>query len=355
MTSFLRGFSDAARAGVLTATPDDVVATPEQLRLALPEGVRVLYVTPAFVESRHLVGLFVDRQGRTTAVAKTPRRSWDGATVRAEAAALVRLVELAPELADTVPPVLACADWYGRPVLLEGMLHGQPLTHARVRRDSRAALAVLNWIGALPTTGRTDAAVLVSDLLAPELLRLRSLADPADPLVALADRTEQALRPLQGAVLPRVFEHGDPSHPNLLIDSRSGSRDGGPRVEIVDWELARADGAPGHDLAQYLAFVCFARAGVHGTRDETAVFEASFGSDGVGMARFSAGLAARGVPVSLARPLLVLAWARAALRLLPRLAAQESAADAVPSGSELVELLTESRNASLWRAALDLR
>ena len=54
----------------------------------------------------------------------------------------------------------------------------------------------------------------------------------------LVERTLDALRPLRDAGLPLVLEHGDTSHPNLLL-RRFGD------LAVVDWELANPDGLPG--------------------------------------------------------------------------------------------------------------
>ena len=329
MTSFLHGFVAAARADRLTADhPEDQLSPGALLRDVIPESYRVLYVTPSFVESRHLVGLVVDRDGRATAVAKTPRRAWDTESVRHEAAVLVELARAAPELTATIPQVLVSATWHDRPVLLELMLTGAPLTHARAGRDSRSTDALLRWIAGLPRTGESTGADLLASLLDPDLAWLRRLAPAGHPLLELAQRTEREVEPLRDAVLPRVFEHGDPSHPNLLV-TRSGHDRG---IGVVDWELARPDGAPGHDLAQCLAFVCFARARAHGRAAESAAFHAWFGRPGdIGSRQFAASLVGQGIAQGLVRPLFVLAWARAALRLLPRMAPEHAPSRHPPS------------------------
>jgi aminoglycoside phosphotransferase (APT) family kinase protein len=64
-------------------------------------------------------------------------------------------------------------------------------------------------------------------------------------------RTLDVVEPLRDASVPRVFEHGDLSHPNLILRPSAG-------IGVVDWELAEEDGFPLHDLAFFLTFATFA-------------------------------------------------------------------------------------------------
>ncbi|CAB5039143.1 unannotated protein [freshwater metagenome] len=203
--------------------------------------------------------------------------------------------------------------------------------------------------------------MIIDELLEPPLARLDAMAPMGDPIRELASATRIAVEPLRGMVLPRPFEHGDVSHPNLLV-AEHGER---LSVGIVDWELARERGAPGHDLAQFEAFTAFARASAHGRAAEGRAFQEAFSAGGRGRRAFTAGLA-DSVPLDAIRPLFVLAWARAALRLFDRLApvngsvreaviggpGPNEAADGPPSDERLLSLLGQSRNAALWQLSL---
>ena len=339
MTAFLEALADAIRSGDVE-TDDSTSATS-----VLTDDLRVLHITPGFVESRHVVGLFVDKRGRVKAVAKTPRREHDDAGVRHEAKLLTRLHDLAPELSSTVPAVLAYTRWYGRPVLVESALVGTPLTHARARRHPRAVASIRDWITQLPVTSYSTGTAMISELLLPSLDRLRQLTPDFHPLRDIADRTEVALVILHNVELPRPFEHGDPSHPNLMV-----SRDGVARV--VDWELAREDGAPGHDLAFFLGFTAFARRRAHGVDAELAAFNDAFLHPGAREGRdFNTAIQGAGIDAHLGRPLFVLAWARAALRLIERLAPDMSALS-IEQRAHVLRELEASRNTTLWTAVV---
>lgn len=347
MTTFFDVVVDRLRAGVPMEDPDiDWCADPAVLADALPRGAKVLIVTPGFVESRHVVGLVLDSRGRLRSVIKVPRSiSADHAVIH-EATVLRRLGERAPSLLGTTPGALASVRVDGRRLLLESPLNGEPLTHARARSDSAARDSVLAWVDDLPLTGEADGSDLLALLLEPLLERLSALLPEAHDLQGTIAETRRAVQPLRGRLLPTVFEHGDPAHPNILVlDSRGPATLTG----LVDWELGREYGVVGHDLAQLLAFLTFAEAGVHGVNSEVAVFEREFADpEAHPRRRFREHVAER-CDDDLEPALFVLAWARSALRILDRLApsAVGEAADPVAVRREV----EASRNVALWRCA----
>lgn len=341
MSTYLDRVVDALRSGAVAGSgPIDWCAPSEVVADALPAGARVLLVTPGFAESRHVVGLVFDPQGRLCSVLKVPRSLRDDRAVVHEATVLRRLGETAPGLAGTTPAVVACVTVGSRRVLLETPLDGEPLTHARVRSDAAARASALAWVESLPVTGDRPGDELLDDLLEPGLARLAALLPPEHPLHTTIAATREQVAPLRERTLPAVFEHGDPAHPNILV------LDGGSEVGLVDWELGLEQGAVGHDLAQLLAFLAFAEASVHGIGAEVPVFERELvAPDGRGRALFAEHVARR-VDPGLEPALFVLAWARAALRILDRLAVVD---DGDPVA--LVNEIEASRNVALWVSA----
>jgi hypothetical protein len=323
----------------------DWCAEPAVMADALPDGSRVLVVTPGFVESRHVVGLVLDRRGRLRSVLKVPRSITADHAVVHEATVLRRLGQRAPGLAGTTPGALACVRVDGRRLLLESPLNGEPLTHARARTDAAARGSVLTWVDGLPTTGEADGADLLALLLEPLLDRLVTLLPEGHELHGSVAATRAAVAPLRGRLLPTVFEHGDPAHPNILILDGPGSA-----IGLVDWELGREYGVIGHDLAQLLAFLAFAEAGVHGVAAEVPVFERELADpSGASRRAFAQHVAAR-TDADLEPALFVLAWARSALRILDRLA--PSAAGAADDPASVLREVEASRNVALWRSAV---
>ncbi len=347
MTTFFDVVVDRLRAGVPAEDPDlDWCAEPAALADALPRGAKVLVVTPGFVESRHVIGLVLDARGRLRSVIKVPRSiSADHAVIH-EATVLRRLSQRAPSLLGTTPGVLASVRVDGRRLLLESPLNGEPLTHARARTDSAARDSVLAWVDALPLTGEADGTDLVALMLEPLLERLSALLPHEHDLHLTVAATRHAVEPLRGRLLPTVFEHGDPAHPNIVVLDSPGPA---TLTGLVDWELGREYGVVGHDMAQLLAFLAFADAGVHGVSSEVPVFERELADPGARMRRRFREHVAERCDDDLEPALFVLAWARSALRILDRLA--PSAAGDAPDPVAVLREVEASRNVALWRCA----
>lgn len=299
-------------------------------------GVSVL-LTPSFKASRHLIGLTAAADGtRLTSVLKTPRDADDRTAIDREAANLTDAHRSGGFLDDTAPWVVSFLDEGGRPYLTQTPVNGRPLDRRLVRRDRAAALdAGLVWQLTMP---REDESGVGDEhwarLLDEPLGRLASVggARGAERL-ELIGRTRVAATPLRAARLPAVFEHGDMSHPNLIV-----LNDG--RLAAVDWELAEPNGLPLHDLAFFVGYLNAAT-----SRPDTPNALADGyrrAIDGPGWARpaFDAYAQALGIERSLVAPLVAVCWARCTARL----------AD-VP---EALGDNTDHRYEALWRAALTL-
>lgn len=342
MTTYLDRVVVALRSGTAVPSgPADWCAAPDVIARALPSDARVLLVTPGFAESRHVVGLVMDAGGRLCSVLKVPRSLRDDQAVVHEATVLRRLAATAPQLVGTTPEILACTTVGSRRVLLETPLVGEPLSHARVRIDPAARDGVLAWVDGLPVTGEWSGAELLDALLEPGLRRLEALLPAEHALHATIAATREQVVPLRERMLPAVFEHGDPAHPNILVLGA-----GGGSVGLVDWELGLERGVAGHDLAQLLAFLAFAEAGVHGVHAEVPVFERELVDPEGPARRMLVEHVSRRGAADVEPALFVLAWARAALRILDRLAA-------VDDGDEVARVgaVEASRNVALWRSA----
>jgi hypothetical protein len=340
--TYLEGVVAALRAGTLAPSgPEEWAEPAARMSALLPEGAPVLHVTPAFAESRHVVGLVV-RKRRVLGVLKTPRGAWDAEGVLHEGTVLRRLHELAPDLRGTAPEAVACVTAGERRVLVETAVQGEPLSHARVRREPSSADVAIAWVRGLPETGRTDGGQALDALLEPAAARLEDLAPAGHPLLDLLAATREQTAPLRGREVPRVLEHGDPAYPNLFL------LDGGRRLGVVDWELGEVSGLPGHDLVQLLAFLAFARAGVHGVADEVPVLRRDLLAEDGWARRILHDELAPTAGADLVAPLVAAAWARAALRLLGRVRTGED----THTRERALALLESSRNVALWREAV---
>src|SRR5262249_20122804 len=150
---------------------------------------------------------------------------------------------------------VAFEEHLGRPILVETALVGAPMDPATVRRSqARCCAAVAGWLADLPQPERTAHGDAVSwfGRLAEGPLRHFERVFPLNvEEQRLLERTWELIAPLRDAELPLVFEHGDLSHPNIML-----LKNGAPGV--VDWELAEPRGLPACDLFFFLTYIAFA-------------------------------------------------------------------------------------------------
>jgi len=148
---------------------------------------------------------------------------------------------------------------------------------------------------------------------------------------------------LKDVELPLVFEHGDVTCPNILVDSFG-------QVGLVDWELAEPQGLPGTDLLQFLAFASFACAGVHDVPRQVLAFRNAFFGPRPWAADAARGhLRHRGVDERLLVPLLVTAWGRYAAKIAPRLQRLAESVDC--EGGDLISYVAaRDRDVAIWRS-----
>jgi hypothetical protein len=143
--------------------------------------------------------------------------------------------------------------------------------------------------------------------------------------------------------MPLVFEHGDLSHPNIML-----LKDGAPGV--VDWELAEPRGIPTYDLFFFLTYIAFASQSARKGGEHLAAFQAAFFGRAAWARPYVAAYAARlHLPPHTLTPLFVLCWARYMTSLLLRL-------DAAPTSGRLAretaDWLRANRYYALWRHAV---
>jgi aminoglycoside phosphotransferase len=322
----------------------------DELHLAdagLSRRFETAVLTPHFVTSRHVVALvFSTGDPRSRVVAKIPRRPGDNEGVDREARMLRRLAELNGGPVAGVPAVVATVDVDGQTLLVETTVHGPELVPRAVREEPDRAVAVgAAFIGALPVVAAAaENADWYRTAVADPLAELVALAPMDGDAVELVDRTHALLEPLRSVALPAVFEHGDMSHPNLLLDT-----DGG--LQVIDWERATERGVPGHDLVFYLQYLAESRRSAYTRPDQCAAFDVAFRApDGWARPALAAHLELRGVDPALLDLLVVTSWARSAATLVDRL---RPGADGVQAaGDALARAVSNDRDVVLWRHAV---
>jgi hypothetical protein len=271
---------------------------------AAPRGA-LLMKTPRFDASSHvLLFAFPPGVARPSLVAKVPRSDASPPALAREAINLRALESLAAGGLTGIPRLVPASTLPG---LLETVVPGQEIHPARVRRDPDRYLdAVVSWLINLHVASRGDcgdAPRWWEDSVERPLQRIEALFAPGTRERELTAHTRALAEPLRAAGLPHVFEHGDLSAPNLLLDD--------DRVGVVDWELGDPEGLIASDLFFFLTFVAFARSRANSMQRYREAFREAFFVDGAWTQRWVRRYASRLELDSASLPaLFVLTWAR---------------------------------------------
>lgn len=331
----------------------DLSDSPVLLREFRPSGS--VLVTPRYPDSRHVVILLLDESGDPRVVGKVVRRPDDRSTLALEAEVLQGLGAGAKQITG-VPRFLGFADHKDHWMLLETAISGQPLTHRDVRRHpARAWRMVDEWICSLPvesTTAECDG--WFDDQIASPVRIARAVLQPSRLEHQLFRSTLDLLPELVDADLPVPIEHGDLSHPNLLV-SRGGSIVRRRRtLSVIDWETGRAAGLVGADAAVFLAFVAFAVDNAHGPEAEAASYGREFlREDGRGRLRLVRHLERRGVDPGLVDLILLATWSRYALSVFSRMSPGEQPQGEPDRLRFAREAFRAGRPLRLWQLTLE--
>ncbi len=323
-------------------------------RLALDQygitgRMSALVVTPRFRASRHVVFLVFSGGGpEPVLVAKVPRLAAHCDGIRREAANLQAAQGLRVGGFDSIPRVVACEPFRGGFLLVETALAGQPMGPAMVRRHlADCCDAVIDWLGDLQQPG--DGATAEDDdwfvrLIERPLCQFEERFPVSATEARLLDRTWEAVSPLRAADLPLVFEHGDLSHPNLIV-----LRGGG--VGVIDWELADPHGLPAQDLFFFLTYAAFAAGKARAVGRHLPAFHAAFFGRRAWVHPYVLAYAHRlQLPPELLTPLFVACWARRVTGLLDRLSETEPAAE--PLSADTAAWIRANRYYALWQHTL---
>jgi hypothetical protein len=335
----------APTSGPTTAMPSPSTSTPRcPADLGRPAP---LLLTPSFRASRHVVALLPAADGqRVATVVKVSRVADSGVVTEREATVLRALEGTDPMVRDTAPVCLGIDRPWGLPTLIESGLDGVPLDPAAVGRDPDGALdLVLPWLGALvPASDDTPlAAERLERLLLGPLAAFAAASGASPDEARRMERTRVIAESLRDVRLPVAIEHGDVSHPNLLVGP-----DG--RLGAVDWELGEPHGLPAHDLFGFLGYVAIARARADGADAHGRTLRSALLGDD-GWTWPAAERYARSIDVDPAQlpALAVLSWARRTVGLIERLF------DGPPTSlsPQLQAWIREHRFTAAWAAAVE--
>jgi aminoglycoside phosphotransferase (APT) family kinase protein len=318
-------------------------------RYGAPEELSYVVLTPRFRTSNNVVFLMLAKgQPSPVLVVKMPRLAGDNASIEREAANLLAVQASRPGGFDSIPCVVAFEQHHDRPILVETALVGQPMNRTAVRHDSASACeAVTRWLTGVqqPTSSPTSVDPHWFERLVKAPLRHFANTFPLSAGEAqLLEQTWELIQPLRDASVPLVFEHGDLSHPNILL-----LEDG--EVGVIDWELAEPHGLPACDLFFFLSYAAFARHNAYSNDDCLSAFHTAFFGPQAWTRPYIEDYATQlGLPLHLLTPLFVLCWARYTAGLLLRLGHTE--VPQAPLDPDTVTWLRASRYLALWQYTL---
>lgn len=313
-----------------------------------------LVITPRFQASSHVVFLIWGEQSASPVlVAKTPRLKGATASLHREVSNL-RLVQSGrPTALTSVPQVVAYESYQEYPILIETALNGQAMDPAYTRRHhQRCCEAMTTWLIDLQQRGKVEnekTADWFAQLVERPIRYFRQRFPVNAQEAQLLARTEALLAPLRGWQMPLVFEHGDLSHPNLLL-----LPNGEPGV--LDWELANPAGLPACDLFLFLTYVAFARHDAQERSTYQAAFQEAFLGPtawvGPYVRHYREALA---LPPEALPPLFVLTWLRYIVTQLVRLddGQTRDEAEVTQCAPATAHWLRQNRYYALWRTAVE--
>ena len=301
-----------------------------------------LTLTPRFPASRHVVFLLMTPdQPDPVMVAKVPRLPELSDSIEREVRNLRDIQALRPEGYDSIPRVLAFEPFHGYPILIETALVGPLLSPDIVRRTpERHTSAVIDWLIDLHQV-TTSTSGWFEQIAEKPLLYLEQHLTPEE--APLLTRLREILQPLQTVNLPFVLEHGDLSHPNLILMKSGG-------IGVVDWELSEIHGMVGFDAFFFLSYVAFSLSNANDSGDYLTPFRETFFRPSTWatghIQRYQQCLQ---LPSGLMQPLFALCWTRYLGNLLMRLRVDNDA----PVAANTLSQLRENRYYTLWRYTIE--
>ena len=345
--------NDCADGGSLKALCDYLLDSWDELDLGYaqaPNELNCMLRTPRFRASSHvLFFVFAPDSAEPILVAKTPRLPGDHDFIEREANNLRALALVGDHGIEHVPRVVMYRDWHGSKLLVQTALPGRPMSPAFVReRPDTCLRTVMRWVTQLHRGTRAFPAGRTHSMRTTVAQTLRVLertlsGDARD--MDLVQRTRHVLRPLADHVLPRVFEHGDLSSPNILMDDAG-------RMGVVDWELADPAGVPAADVFFFLTYMAFAREDATQTHQQVEAFSKAFFGPRAWARRHiveyaaALGLSAQSLPL-----LFALCWARYLATLIQRL--HETDAETAHDVKALRDWLRTNRYYASWSHTLN--
>lgn len=329
-----------------------LTANRERLNLAafgVNGPLSTVVITPRFRASSHVIFLILTAgKSEPVVVAKTPRLAQATASIEQEVNNLRAVQGLRQGGFDSIPQVIAYEEHCGYPILVETALVGQPMDPKAVRRNlAGCCQKVVDWLVDLQEYQNPGQSTTVKwfDRLIEEPLGYFAERFPVSKEEkTLLEQTRELVAPLSTMNLPLVFEHGDLSHPNLLV-RKNGT------LGVLDWELADQQGLPAYDLFFFLTYAAFSLADARNNGAHLPAFQSAFwGATSWATPYITDYVRRLPLPPEALKPLFVFSWLRYLVGLLKRL--DNAAQTDVQVNAETAHWLRTNRYYSLWQHAV---
>lgn len=304
-------------------------------------------LTPQFRNSSHLIFLLLPESGgEPVLVAKVPRVRGRCAKLEREAERLREIQGCRPSGFESIPRLVAFEAYGDRMILLETAMRGRAMDRGTVRRrTSQCCEATLDWIIEVQTATRLavdPGGNAFERLIERELLDVQAIL-PTER--GFLERTRELVLPLSRANLPLVLEHGDLSHPNLLVGPQG-------RVAVVDWEQAELHGLPASDLFFFLAYVAMALRRARSSQEALLALDRAFfcrrGWARTYVHRYAQSV---GLTPDTLTSLFIACWVRQVTGLARRVA--NGGEDSRMAGGEITDWLRQDWRLAVWRHAVE--
>lgn len=298
-------------------------------------------LTPRFRNSSHVIFMLLPEAG-SGLVAKVCRQRGPCEKLDLEARNL-RAIQARLGGLESIPRPVAFDSGEDHMILLQTTLPGRAMDRATVRRRGpQCCESVLGWLIDVQAATRSTAGPDGFDrLIGGDLSHLQALF-PAER--DLLERTRSLVAPLSEMSFPLVLEHGDLSHPNLLVGP-------GDRVGVIDWEQAELRGMPAVDLFFFLGYVGRAMGEARSTDEALrAVDQAFFGRRSWARSYVLRYAERLGLPRETLTPLFISCWARQVAGLARKVASCE---DPGSPGPAFLDWLHSNWRFGAWRHAVE--
>jgi hypothetical protein len=227
-----------------------------QKGISNPESSYVHFLTPGFQASSHIIAFIFEADKNTPSwVAKWPRLDNDHKRLDIEYSNLIFLRQLLHLLPGGIPKVLIYKSFYDTRILIESLVPGKILRQQDARKNPNGTLKIgRDWLLAFHLATQRPTAELSGWFQKSIEDRIKAIINyvplTREEQIVLEKHTFYADK-LRNNLQHVVFEHGDFSAPNLLLDNG--------KLSVVDWELGDPLGLPAGDFIFFLTFLTFAK------------------------------------------------------------------------------------------------